>query len=271
MTESTLTVPRAGLITAGARYLGYNPDTSGWVAEQTNEVNDCVDVGCRRFYWPEPISGERMSHGWSFLRATLEIPINAGVWEYDLPDLFGGMIGNLAFEPSSGVLGFHLKETSYGKILHKRQWASLAFPASAPPCLYAVHSPVETDSTQPTRWSMAVWPEPDGPYVLTGEYWINPMQLTSAATYPCGGAMHAETLRSAVIAACELELDGIAGPQNQKFMARLVASINLDRKQSGPMFFGYNRDNSESRHFMPRHIAAGILYDGQYRGGTLPY
>lgn len=79
MAESTLSISRVDLLRAVGRYLSVGRDSTTWDANTRSDINDVVDIGCRKFYHPPVLPGETNSHDWSFLRPVLQnFSVNAG-------------------------------------------------------------------------------------------------------------------------------------------------------------------------------------------------
>src|SRR6185369_14019308 len=108
------------------------------------------------------------------------------------------------------------------------------------PKLAAVQT-LPMDGTTAQRWSLAIWPNPNGPYHLRGTYRSNPYQLTATAIYPMGGQPHSETIREACLGIAERDVNDVPnGPHQTAFRERMVASVNLDRRMTTPKSFGFN-------------------------------
>jgi hypothetical protein len=170
---------------------------------------------------------------------------------YDLPDDFGRMIGNLVvesenFQPDIVVIG-------EGKIRSLRQ--SDALISNSNPLFAAVRPKEQTDTTTGQRFEVIFYPIPDDAYTLSYRMGILPqMLIDTTLEYPYGGMQHSETIRAACIAAAEEQengnrLDGRPTYDKKKlFEERLAASISVDKNQLGIDFFGYNSDNSDAAH-----------------------
>lgn len=326
MAESTLSITRTQLRLAVGRFLGAGRDATQWSADFSADVDDVIDKGCRNFYGPPVLPGERASHAWSFMRPLLTTTLNAaqtsstvtissgvatlaaGTWplwaasgvlvidnvpytvntrdsstvltlndltltaaagttyslqqdDYDLPDLFGGFVGRLAFSADTNVLAQPLQETGIGNILAWRQ--SNVSSVAMQPKWFAAHVSDQTGAAG-TRWTLSVYPSPDEAYSLVGEYFIDPYQLTSALPYPMGGEPHAETLLESCLAAAEINFKGGRGEHYAEFTTRIAASVSLDRQRSMPDILGYNGDASCSpRLRIDRHTARTTTFNGQ--------
>jgi len=259
--ESTLSITRTDLRKAVGWFAGYGSDPTGWSddPQKALTVEEIIKTGERSFYAPAA------DHQWSFLRPMLTTIVTAaGVGDYDLPDLFAGFVDQLYFSSLDNGLICHLRETGIGDILDRRQQA--ANNTNGQPQLFAWHPLPQTGET-PQRYSLSFWPTPDGVYHPRGQYVVNPYHVTADNPYPMGGQPHAETLREAVLAAAERELNDEVGMHNAEFEKRLQASITHDRRVSTPKFFGYNGDRSGSRRTGPpvidRSMAPGfVTYNG---------
>ena len=71
MAESTLSITRTDLLRATGRLYGAGRDPTAFDAKKKLDVDDCVDIGCRRAYSPPVLPGEQNSHNWSFLEPIL--------------------------------------------------------------------------------------------------------------------------------------------------------------------------------------------------------
>lgn len=178
------------------------------------------------------VVGDDVSAGESF---TLE---HSG--DYDLPDDFGDIRGQLTFAtqtvyPAITIIG-------EGRIRALRQQVEVR---SRP--VFAAIRPKESDLTSGQRFEILFEPIPDAVYVLSYRKSILPDALTSSGskTIPLGSMMHTETLRASCVAAAEEQSLDKKGSKWTDFMERLQASVAYDQEQGMPDFFGYNSDNSD--------------------------
>lgn len=117
----------------------------------------------------------------------------------------------------------------------------------APPKRFAIRPQASTPATTTgQRFEMLVFPTPDAVYTVNYRYSLAPDGVTSSATYPYGGAQHAETFLSACTAKAELIVKGEPGPHAAEFQKNLAASIIMDRRAR----------NAESKQFP---VAPAIL------------
>jgi len=72
MTESTLTLGYTDYQRIVGYELGFGRDSSLWSSDQTSLVDDIIQSGLRKFYYPQVINNEQQ-HEWSFLRPTTNL------------------------------------------------------------------------------------------------------------------------------------------------------------------------------------------------------
>lgn len=258
MTTSTLEITRVELVRAVAHEWGYDPATVD--ATELNDINDSIQSGERNFYRPPILAhlGEKTSHKWSWAQPILTLPLKANQADYELPDLFGGLVGSLVFASDSNALGLRLRFTGIGEILADRQQTGGT--ATGQPDRFAIY-PAPADGTKAQRQFASFWPTPDAGYIVQGPYFITFNAVTSTAPYPMGGQPHAETLRAACLAAAEMESTKQQGPRYAAFLQELAASVSFDRSVSGPHNFGYNGDHSGPRGTLRRHWGQEVTYN----------
>jgi len=161
---------------------------------------------------------------------------------YDLPEDFGGIEGNMTYEPSEHKEDILI--VGEGKIRNLRGGQTAR---SCP--IYAAVRPKECAGTSVgQRFEIMFFPIPNDAYDLSYKKIILASALTGTIKYPYGGAMHAETLEASCIAMAELQEDEKKGPMYDYFIERLTASIQIDKTAYSAEFLGYNRDNSDAVH-----------------------
>lgn len=258
--ESTLSLTRDDLRKAVGIYAGFGPTWSSYSADDQAQVDLTIDAGLRSFYDPLPLPGEKESHVWSFRTPVLSLPLVADQLDYDLPDDFAGLVDHRAYLSPDDQSWTEINVTNPIRMLNLRQRDTAAY--SGAPTLVAVQVK-NTNGQTPTRWQLMVWPAPDSDYSVRMRYSSSPYQLSAGQPYPLGGQPHAETIREAVLAAAEREFDGELGIHNQQFAMRLLSSVSIDRRASGPAYLGYNADRSgESNLFRDRWNHQPVTING---------
>lgn len=250
MSESTLSTPRSEILAAVGAFFDYGRSLYQWTREQREQVYRCVRSGEREFYNPT-------GHSWSFLRLRLELSIIEGTANYDLPDGFAGFFDQmLSFTVDDNRL-WPVRDITVQDLLRFRQNETLA-PAFQE-YFYAKEAKTPTGTTG-QRFRILLYPTPQADGTLTGSYHATPDATTDSLPYAMGGEVHSEALLACCLAAAELERDKKLGPMRQRYIDRLAASIEHDRR-TGPKSFGYNGDRSCAEPVS--------IYD--LRGGTPTY
>lgn len=262
MSESTLSLTQPQLQRAIGRYLAWDRNPANWSTDQQTDGQDILDAGLRMFYNPPALPQERNSHHWSFLEPIHSFCTIPNQDTYDLPDLFGGFVGDLSCTAGDNAW-FPLRQTSITHILTEKQRNITSVTFACQPALYCVQ-PLKTDGTTPQRFSLILFPPTSNVYTLQGQIYINPNAVSSTLTYPMGGQPHAEAIRQACLAAAELEMNGEQGAHYAEYMIQLRTSVSIDRRATGPKYFGYNRDRSGGGARIDRHaLVPTITYNGQ--------
>ena len=131
-----------------------------------------------------------------------------------------------------------------------------------------INKTVASNTTTGQRFQMMVWPIPDAVYSIRYNYSVITNTVMSDSSgdevvdddpvpqdtiIPVGGALHGETILASCLTVAEQLVDEFNNPgkMQARYMERLAASINLDRRSNLPDYFGYNGDNSDSRSFDP--------------------
>ncbi len=110
---------------------------------------------------------------------------------------------------------------------------------------YAAVRPKATTGADGQRWELMLYPAPDLEYDVLMPYVPNPDALTSQASYPWGGMAHAETVLQSCLAVAEHRVENERGIEYVRFMERLKASADHDRRLRPP-FLGRNVDRSDT-------------------------
>jgi hypothetical protein len=162
---------------------------------------------------------------------------------YDLPDDFGGMEGNMVYAEGSNKP--EVRIIGEGKIRSLRAGTtSRTYPEYA-----AIRPKKQTTTTTGQRFEIMFFPIPSVTYTLSYRMLVLPELLVSSTiTHPYGGGTHAETILASCLAAAESSEEEKRGVKWQEFMDRLAASIQIDKKMISADYFGYNRDASDSAH-----------------------
>lgn len=234
------------------RFLGFDRDPSNWGSNEIQDVEDVIDSGLRQFYFPPRLPEERWAHRWSFLRPLGHVNVISGQWDYDLPEDFSSLDGDLFFQ-NSDTLYEKVQLVNEPRILQLRQddW----FETSTFEPKYAAITPNRADGISTTTYQLMLWPRPDKNYLLTFKYFVRPSPLRSDGDVPLGGPEHSEAIRASCMAAAEAHLDDEIGPKWERFLQQLRGAIDFDRKANSPSNLGVNDDRS----------VCSVEFRGQFR------
>ena len=162
---------------------------------------------------------------------------------YDLPDDFGGIEGDMIFPEGSNKPNIRI--IGEGKIRSLRA----ATTSRTYPQFVAIRPKKQTVTTTGQRFEIMFFPIPAVTATLSYKMLVLPeLLVTSTITHPYGGAMHAETILASCLAVAESQEDEKRGVKWQEFQDRLAASIQIDKRMISAEHFGYNRDNSDLAH-----------------------
>lgn len=156
---------------------------------------------------------------------------------YDLPDDFGGLIGDIMFRPGSSNFKTTIKQRSD---IELRRMAGTSLSLAKEPSFYCVRPKTYSGgATGGQRFELQFDVPTDAVYTFEYRYQIEPNSINATNTYPYGGAKHAETIKESVLASAELMFhDDSQGPHRTRFMELLQASIEKDRAEFTPDSLG---------------------------------
>ena len=222
------------------RYLGYGRNVYGPDdgSDEWADIEDCIKSGLRQFYAPPILPGQQGSHHWSFLKPVTELSLIATIADYDLPADFGGIDGDLTYPPSAASRAVVIVSESAIRTLRQNS------PQTGNPT-HAATRPKTTDGVAGQVFEILFWPTPQSDSPLSYRYYVAPTALSHTNPYPYGPAAHSETILESCLSIAEQRLNDEKGIHWEKFLERLSASIQFDRKTSGPDFLGYNADRSD--------------------------
>jgi len=228
MPTSPLSVTRSEIKRFVARKNYWDP--ASLTSEQTTNLNDIIRSGERSFYYSPVLPGQSKIHVWSFMKPQYNLQTIGSVGDYELPEDYAGFCGNLTF--ADYLSEITLRETNYSHVLAMRSKSAMQVVFEAQPTMYATY-PIAAEAGPAQRVGIALYPTPDQPYLLRGQYVINPAGIGDDTDYPLGGQPHGETLIAACLAASERIMEDAAGVDTQRFYQLLATSISWDRTHSG--------------------------------------
>ena len=237
MAESTLSLSYQEIRTELADYLGWGRDSSLWDTGKQNKLDSVITRGLRQFYFPPAIAEARRpnikrAHSWSFLRPEATLTLTVGTDEYDLPDDFGQMGQGFQFDSEFGY--DPVAVTGISKIRVLQQTGD----SSGVPRLAAIIPKACDGTTTGQRFSIVFYPSPDRAYVLTYQYQVLSHALSATQIYPLGGAAHSETILQSCLAIAEQDYREGSNVQYAKFLDRLSASVEFDKRAGSCAYMG---------------------------------
>lgn len=250
--ESLLSLNFDGLVAEAGQFLGYGTKLGLMSATQQEIVRRVIRSGEREAYDPPRHATETSPHSWSFLRPTRVLNVKTDGADYDLPEDYGAMTGELTVVTTTGWY-WPIRLVSEGKI---RSLRSQGLGSSTGRMSMAAVRPKPMVPGAPQRFEIMFWPKPDSAYGVEYKCLVNPIGISEDNLWPYGGMHFAQTLREAVLAEAELQLDGVYGVHRQQFLERVIAAKQVDKQQSRPEYIGYNGDPStpEDQLFASRSV-----------------
>lgn len=222
------------LMSAAGHDLGWGRDADAWGDEKTAVLDELVQSAVRQVYLPPPLPNQKTPHVWSFLEVPFQITTTDGTIDYLLPEDFGYFVGPMTIYSTSDV---HLPVDIVGEA--KLRDLRARNPSRTGTPIEAAFRPMESSGITGQRFELMVFPEPDDAYTLQCRYSVVAgWKLSSARPYPYGGRVYAELYKASVLAKCEMEMDDARGVKWQNFLERLMAAVEMDRRQK-PEILGY--------------------------------
>lgn len=175
---------------------------------------------------------------------------------YPMPDEFGGLESELTIETPE-TTEFPVRFTAESIIRQRRLSASGNTDRPVEVAIVPVRLANPASAGQ--RFELQVFPIPDVNYTLRYTYLVLPDAISTSNIYHFGGAQHAETMLQSCLETAARRVNGESGVHAAKWMERLQASIDIDRRV-GPQRLGFS---SSEREVFTRPI------DVKYNGVTL--
>lgn len=208
-------------------FIGYKKSTSDWSSDESTRVDDIINSGLRRFYWPPPV-GEDGPHIWSFLSPDSSLTIVSGEYVYRLPNDFVDLESKgFTFASGSGIS--RATRVANETITVLRAQAS----RSGAPQFFAIQATKASDGLD-SGYEVLFYPTPDATYSLSYSYSVTPKSLSTDSPYPLGGARHSETIKEACLAEAEKKQFDEYGQHEKRFQELLASSIAADKNLAKP-------------------------------------
>lgn len=222
----TLAVSYDDLKRSVSHYLGWDADKL--TDREESIVDDCIQSGVRRFYYPPIAEQYAPDFEWSFLRQKGVVQTTAGISSYELPDGFGRISGQLVVE---GEIGPNVVVVSLADVTRMLTRGEKGRPR------FAATSCEQAFGQRGQSKRIHLYPIPDRDYVLdfncdadTGK--IDPERRP----FPLGGAMFSELVTESCLAVAEQNVNDEKGLHTENFNQLVSAMIAKDRKAGAQVF-----------------------------------
>lgn len=259
MAESGLSIGYTELQQAVGRLLGFGHTVANWSAAQTTVIQDLVQSGVRRVYYPPAYPGIPPGYEWSFLRPWTTLTTADDDYDYDLPDAYGRLIGS--FHYAADEYRTPIVQISIAELLDKRSM----YDESGYPNVCAVRWKAE-DRTTGQRSEVLFYPEPDDEYVLSYQYEAYSGLLSDSYPYPLGGMKMSELYKESCLASAESSMKDELGIHHQEYQALLIDAVARDMKHGAKHYgrMGGGEDTFEQKfHRGYDGSTYEITYDGE--------
>jgi hypothetical protein len=170
---------------------------------------------------------------------------------YALPATFAGIEGTIAYDSFFGTdpqrSDMTIEVTDITRLRDKFQYLDDRDDKPLAAAIYTTGAG-DTSSTSGTGYRMQIYPIPDAAYRLRYQMVNEPDLLNADTEVPLGGSLHAET----ILASCLSIAEQVIFPNSphryrEAFIARLRASVELDRSAYTTENLGYNGDPSDHK------------------------
>ena len=261
MAESGLSVAWTGLKQAVGRLAGYGTTIGNWNSAQVATIEELVQSGIRRVYYPPSTAPQISGHNWSWLRPYATLALVDEDYDYDLPDNFGRIIGPFHYDAEE--YRSPIIVIAPGVLLDKRtQYGATGYAEYV-----AIRYKTE-DRTTGSRQEAIFYPTPDVDKTVHYSYEAYSGPLSDTYPYPLGGMELAELFIESCLAVTELYMKDEVGIHNQQFKEMLVEAVMRDRNR-GAKHFG-QMGHSELEPGSPfRRGHHGSEYSISYKGSDI--
>jgi hypothetical protein len=215
----TLAVSYNDLMRDVADFLGRSIDVM--TEDEKRKVDSFVQSGVRNFYYPPKMDGVDENFEWSFLRQKGGVDTMHGIASYILPDGFGRILGQIAFD---NIHAPSIPLIPYGELMLLASSAEVGRPR------YAAISSRRDFGTKGQLKELRFYPTPDKSYSVSFVCDADDGRISEERPYPLGGAMFAELILESCLAVAEQRANDEAGLHTANFNRLLVSAISRDRK-----------------------------------------
>jgi hypothetical protein len=174
--------------------------------------------------------------------------------EYDLPDTFEDIEGNLTYQPGEADFYPPVTEKHDGEILRLAQ----DDPYADRPLYYGIRT-VEFDPTVGSRRRLSLYPTPDAVYVLKGRMKLRATMIDSTNQYPVGAESLSQVITEACLAAAERNFDEQQNLHTKRFQELLPLAIAADQEMTSPTSLGSDSPRTNTTNWVSRAQRMGTV------------
>lgn len=224
---------------------------SGYSADQTTDIEECIKDGLRDVY---------AAHSWSFFRPVKTITTEADTYAYDLPTGYEAIEGELHYAPGESNY-YPPVQQRHDTEIRKLQQDDTTSDTDRP--LYFSIRAVEFDETVGSRSQLILFPTPDDEYVLYARMKLRATMIDSTNQYPVGGESLSQLITEACLAAAERNYDEQEGRHTKRFLELLPLAIAADLEMTSPTTLGRDAPQGENVDIISRSVRMGdVTLDG---------
>jgi len=170
---------------------------------------------------------------------------------YALPATFAGIEGTIAYDSFFGTdpqrSDMTIEVTDITRLRDKFQYLDDRDDKPLAAAVFTTGAG-STSSATGTGYRLQIYPIPDAVYRLRYQMINEPDLLDSGSEVPLGGALHAETILASCLSIAEQSIfPNSPHRYREAFIARLRASVELDRSAYTTENLGYNGDPSDHK------------------------
>jgi hypothetical protein len=206
--------------------LGFGWNNLGWTYDQLRTADFIVQRAVQEFY---------QAYKWRFLEPRGELTIESGKDDYDLPDNFGALEGDLYYRDTSNIHR-SIKVVGESDIEALRSQTRTSVPSW--PVYAAVRPKPPTTAGQQT-FDLMFWPTPTIAHSVTYRYRVQMGPLSAINPYPLGGVDHAGTLLECCLAYVEKYTQSRDATHRNEYQRLLELSKERDKELAEPEFLGW--------------------------------
>ena len=170
---------------------------------------------------------------------------------YALPATFAGIEGTIAYDSFFGTdpqrSDMTIEVTDITRLRDKFQYLDDRDDKPLAAAVFTTGAG-STSSATGTGYRLQIYPIPDAAYRLRYQMVNEPDLLNSGSEVPLGGSLHAETILASCLSIAEQSIfPNSPHRYREAFIARLRASVELDRSAYTTENLGYNGDPSDHK------------------------